>query len=64
MAGKRRGMVVEMEEELLCGGRGFTIRSWRIEVEDGRAGVFIFTFLKGVESYPESYLANRNINMR
>jgi hypothetical protein len=54
MAGKRRGVVVEVEEQLLCGGRGFTIRSWRMEVEDGQVGVFIFSFLGGVESYLES----------
>ena len=34
-----------------------------MEVEDRRAGVFIFSFLGGVESYFESYLANPNINM-
>jgi hypothetical protein len=54
--------VVEAEEQLLCGGGGFTIRSWRMEVEDGRAALFIF-FLGGVESYLKSYLANPNINV-
>jgi hypothetical protein len=62
-AGKRQGVVVEAEEQLLCGGRGFTIRSWRMEAEDVRAGVFIFSFLGRVESYLESYLTNPNINM-
>ncbi len=62
MAGKRRGMVVEAEERLLCGGGGFMVRLWRLEVEDrwggaGRLGrVFIiFSFLGGVESYLQSY---------
>jgi hypothetical protein len=35
MADERRGAVVEAEEQLLCGGRGFMLRSWRMEVEDG-----------------------------
>jgi hypothetical protein len=39
------------------------IRSWGMEVEDGRAGVLIFSFLGGDESYLESYLVNPNINM-
>jgi hypothetical protein len=63
-AGERWGAVVEMEEQLLCSGGGFTIRSWRMEAEDGQAGEFIFSFLGGVESYLESYLANPNTNMR
>jgi hypothetical protein len=33
--GEIRGVVVEAEEQLLCGGRGFMVRSWRLEVEDG-----------------------------
>ncbi len=65
-AGERRGPVVEAEERLLCGGGGFTIRSWRMVVEDrqgGRTGVFIiFSFLDGVESYLKSYLLNPTIN--
>ncbi len=55
-------MVVEAEEQLLCGGGGFMVRSWRLEIEDGRnraggpGGVFIiFAFLGGVESYLQSY---------
>jgi hypothetical protein len=50
MAGQRQGVAVEAEEQLLCGGGGFMVRSWRLEVEDrqGRAGgpggVFIIFF--------------------
>jgi hypothetical protein len=38
MAGERRGVVVEAEEQLLGSGGGFIVRSWRMEVEDGRGG--------------------------
>jgi hypothetical protein len=50
MTGKRQGMVVEAEEQLLCGGGGFTIRSRRMEVEDrpGRQGCSFFLFLVGL----------------
>ncbi len=62
MVGKRQGMVVEADDQLLYGSRGFMIRSWRMEVEDRQVGMFVFTFLGGVETYLESYLANCNIN--
>ncbi len=59
-------MVVEAEEQLFYGGGGFTIRSWRMKVEDGwggQAGVLIiFSFLGKVESYLKSYLLNPTIN--
>jgi hypothetical protein len=59
MAGKRLVAVVEAEERLLCGGRGFTKKSWRMEVDDGRGGagrsVQFFSFLGRVESYFQSY---------
>ncbi len=59
-AGKRQGVVVEAEEQLLCGSRGFMVRSWRLEIEDrwgGQAGrgVHYYFFLVGVESYLQSY---------
>jgi hypothetical protein len=50
MAGERLGMVVEAEEQLLCGGRGFTIRPWRMEVDDRRgstAGCSLFFSWQG-----------------
>ncbi len=51
MAGKRRDVVVEAEEQLLCGGGGFMVRSWRLEWGRRAGGVFIiFSFLGRVES--------------
>jgi hypothetical protein len=51
-AGERWGVVVETEEQLLCGGGGFMIRPWRMEEDDGRGGTLgcslFFLFLAGL----------------
>jgi hypothetical protein len=65
-AGERRGVVVEAEEQLLRGSRGFMVRSWRLEIEDRwgwRARLFIFfSFLGGYNFTSNSTLYNPTIN--
>ena len=59
MAGKRQGMVVEAEERLLYRGRGFMVRSWRLECGGQAGGVFIVSsFLGRVKSYLNPTLYN------
>jgi hypothetical protein len=61
MASERRGAVVEVEEQLLCGGGGFTIRSWRTEMED-RWGCSFFHFFAGLNPTSNPTSTNPNIN--
>ena len=58
-AGKRQGMVMEVEEQLLYGSGGFMVRSWRLEQGRRARRVFIiFSFLGRVESYLNPTLYN------
>ncbi len=61
MAGERWGAVVEAEERLLCRGKCFSIRSWRMEVEDGR-GCSFFLFLAGLNLTSNPTSMNHKIN--